>query len=127
MISVKENDLTGTFIADLVLQMLSYVAQTEREFIRRRQAEGIESAKKRGVRFGREKEPLPQEFEEVRDDYINGRISVRKTAERCKMSPSTFYRKAKEMQTIYDIAKSIDLNKSVVYNEIANYQNGAVK
>lgn len=89
----KENDLTGTFVADLVLQILSYVAQTEREFIRRRQAEGIASAKKRGVKFGRESMPLPDNFEEVRRDFQNGKLSVRKAAELCGMSSSSFYRK----------------------------------
>ena len=93
----KENDLTGTFVADLVLQILSYVAQTEREFIRRRQAEGIASAKKRGVKFGRESMPLPDNFEEVRRDFQNGKLSVRKAAELCGMSASSFYRKVNKL------------------------------
>lgn len=91
----KENDLTGTFVADLVLQILSYVAQTEREFIHRRQAEGIASAKKRGVKFGRESQPLPDNFEKVKQDFQSGKLSVRQAAEMCGMSSSTFYRKIK--------------------------------
>ncbi len=89
----KDNDLTGVFISDLVLQILSYVAQTEREFIHLRQAEGIESAKRRGVRFGREEIELPHNFENAKKEYESGEISVRQAAEMCGMSPTTFYRK----------------------------------
>ena len=87
----KDNDLTGTFIADLVLQILSYVAQTEREFIHQRQAEGIEAAKKRGVRFGRARLPLPDGFESAKQRYLNGDATIRSAAEQCNMKPSTFY------------------------------------
>ena len=87
----KDNDLTGTFIADLVLQILSYVAQTEREFIHQRQAEGIEAAKKRGIRFGRERKPLPKGFENAKQRYLNGDVSVCAAAEQCSMKTSTFY------------------------------------
>ena len=88
----KDNDLTGTFIADLVLQILSYVAQTEREFIHQRQAEGIEAAKKRGVRFGRARLPLPENFDAVKRRFQNGEISYRQAAEQCNMSVTSFYR-----------------------------------
>ena len=87
----KDNDLTGTFIADLVLQILSYVAQTEREFIHQRQAEGIEAAKKRGVRFGRARLPLPENFDAVRRQFQNGEISYRQAADQCNMSVTSFY------------------------------------
>ena len=93
----KENDLTGTFVADLVLQILSYVAQTEREFIHRRQAEGIASAKKRGVKFGRESMPLPDNFEQAKRNFQSGKLSVRKAAEMCGMSSSSFYRKVNKL------------------------------
>ena len=93
----KDNDLTGTFIADLVLQILSYVAQTEREFIHQRQAEGIEAAKKRGVQFGRESQPLPDNFEQAKRNFQSGKMSVRQAAELCGMSSSTFYRKTKNL------------------------------
>lgn len=93
----KENDLTGTFVADLVLQILSYVAQTEREFIHRRQAEGIASAKKRGVKFGRESIPLPDNFEQAKRNFQSGKMSVRQAAELCGMSSSTFYRKVNKL------------------------------
>lgn len=88
----KDNDLTGTFIADLVLQILSYVAQTEREFIHQRQAEGIAAAQQRGVKFGRKKLVLPDTFYEAKDKYVSGQISYRRAAELCGMSPSSFYR-----------------------------------
>ena len=88
----KDNDLTGTFIADLVLQILSYVAQTEREFIHQRQAEGIAAAQQRGVKFGRKPLDLPQNFYDAKDKYENGQISYRQAAELCGMMPSSFYR-----------------------------------
>ena len=70
----KERDLTGTLIADIVLQLLSYVAQTEREFIRQRQAEGIAAARARGVRFGRKPMERPAAFDETRDAWRRGEI-----------------------------------------------------
>lgn len=88
----KDNDLTGTFIADLVLQILSYVAQTEREFIHQRQAEGIALAQKRGVKFGRKRIDLPDSFGFAKTQYKTGNISYRKAAELCGMSASSFYR-----------------------------------
>lgn len=91
----KENDLTGTFVADLVLQILSYVAQTEREFIHQRQAEGIALAKQRGVQFGRKKLELPELFYDAKAQYEVGAVTYRKAAEMCGMSPSSFYRYAK--------------------------------
>ena len=87
-------DLMGTFIADLVLQVLSFVAQNERENIRSRQAEGIAAAKGRGVRFGRKIKPLPDNFLENCDLWRNGQISGLEAARRCRMPQSTFYRKA---------------------------------
>lgn len=86
-------DLTGTFIADLVLQILSYVAQTERENIRQRQAEGIAAAKAKGVTFGPDRTPPPPGFDEARVGYEAGRLSVRQGARAAGMAPSSFYRK----------------------------------
>lgn len=88
----KDNDLTGMFIADLVLQILSYVAQTEREFIHQRQAEGIATAQQRGVKFGRKPLDLPQNFYDAKDKYENGQNSYRQAAELCGMTPSLLYR-----------------------------------
>ena len=83
-------DLTGTLIADIVLQLLSYVAQTEREFIRQRQAEGIAAAKARGVVFGRRPIERPAEFEVVRAEWEAGRLSARKAASALGVTHRTF-------------------------------------
>jgi DNA invertase Pin-like site-specific DNA recombinase len=91
----RGGDLTGAFIADLVLQILAYVAQTEREFIRQRQAEGIAAAKAKGVRFGRKPDALPPRFEEICQLYASGQLSVRKAAKELGMSKSSFYRKCR--------------------------------
>ena len=90
----RDKNLLGTFIADLVLQVLSFVAQNERENIRSRQAEGIAAAKQRGVRCGREIKPLPDNFLENCALWRNGQISGLEAARRCRMPQSTFYRKA---------------------------------
>lgn len=90
-----DQNLTGTLIADLVLQILAYVAQTERDFIKQRQQEGIKAARDRGVKFGRPENKVPAGFEEMCERYLSGQISVRKAAETVHMPPSTFYRKAR--------------------------------
>ena len=84
-------DLTGTLIADIVLQLLSYVAQTERENIRQRQAEGIAAAKARGVRFGPPPKALPDNFEQLRQAWRSKQMSLRTAAETCGVPRSTFY------------------------------------
>ena len=91
-------DLTGTFVADLVLQILAYVAETEHSFIKRRQAEGIALAKSNGVRFGRKKLEVAGTFEQMFVEWENGRISTRAAARNLKMSYSTFYRRCKEQK-----------------------------
>ena len=92
----KDDDLMGIFIADLVLQILSYVAQTEREFIRKRQAEGIAAAKQKGVHFGVKRLEMPDEFEEVKEKWENKEISLEEASEILGISRSTFYRRCKE-------------------------------
>lgn len=87
-------DLMGTFIADLVLQILSFVAQSEREFIKKRQAEGIAAAKARGVKFGRPPMPLPENFYDVHAAWRAKKITLRQAAEACGMPVGTFYSKA---------------------------------
>lgn len=89
-------DLTGTFIADIVLQLFSYVAQTEREATRQRQAEGIAVAKANGVRFGRQPKDRPPEFDELAVNWKNGNISAREAAKRLGISHPTFIKWAKE-------------------------------
>ena len=86
----QDHDLTGTLIADIVLQLLSYVAQTEREFIRQRQAEGIAAAKEKGVRFGRKAlEPSPG-YDEIYDAWNDGDLSARAAARSLGISHQTF-------------------------------------
>ena len=89
-------DLMGTFIADLVLQILSFVAQSERENIRKRQAEGIAAAKARGVVFGRPAKAAPDDFAEIVGAWESGRQTFQDALERCGMSESTFYRRLRE-------------------------------
>lgn len=93
-------DLTGVFISDLVLQILAYVAETERAFIKQRQAEGIAAAKLRGVRFGCQRTELPEEFKKYYQMWSEGKISLRKAAEALKMNHTTFYRRCMEQKKI---------------------------
>ena len=88
----KSGNLTGTLISDLVLQIFAYVAQTEREFISQRQAEGIAAAKLKGKKFGRPPAELPIEFEEMCKRCLKGEFSIREGAKRVGISHSTFYR-----------------------------------
>lgn len=90
-------DLMGTFIADLVLQILSFVAENERENIRKRQEQGIAAAKKRGVRFGRPKSKVPDNFQNIIQAWKCGNIRIEEVLEKCQMSKSTFYRRLNEM------------------------------
>ena len=93
----RNRDLTGTLIADIVLQLLSYVAQTEREFIRQRQAEGIAVAKAQGVRFGRPPLAQPKEFPAVHQAWLKKEISAREAARRLSVTHKTFLRWAHEL------------------------------
>lgn len=92
----QSRDLTGTLIADIVLQLLSYVAQTEREFIRKRQAEGIAAAKARGVHFGRIAKEKPENYSAIRDEWRKGTISSRNAAIMSGVSHKTFLKWMKE-------------------------------
>ena len=94
-------DLLGTFIADLVLQILSFVAQNEREYIRKRQAEGIAAAKAKGIRFGRVPKPLPENFHAVYQRWKSGEITGTAAAKECGMPLSSFRYRAE----IYEKAK----------------------
>ena len=92
-------DLMGTFIADLVLQILSFSAQNEREYIRRRQAEGIAAAKARGVMFGRKPLPLPENFHEVHRAWRTKKLTLKEAAAACNMPVGTFYGKAVRLES----------------------------
>ena len=91
-------DLLGTFIADLVLAVMSYSAQMERENIRQRQAEGIAAAKARGVQFGRPRLEMPDNFEEQYILWSNGDITIHEFAKRCGISRSTLYVRLKNYE-----------------------------
>ena len=96
----RDKDLLGTFIADLVLQVLSFVAQNERENIRKRQAEGIAAAKKKGIRFGRPPRPLPAEFPTVLRLWSDGKMTLADAAKTCGMAESSFrYRAGVEQKS----------------------------
>lgn len=90
----REKNLLGTFISDVVLALLSYVAENERTNIKQRQAEGIAVAKARGVKFGRPPLPIPQNFYQMHKDWRAGKITIEEAAKACNMCPKTFYSKA---------------------------------
>lgn len=92
----REKSLLGTFISDLVLALLSYVAENERVNIKQRQAEGIAAAKARGVHFGRRPNPLPDNFYEVCQRWRMKKISVKEAAQECGMAQTTFFEKARK-------------------------------
>ena len=89
-------DLMGTFIADLVLQILSFVAQNERENIRKRQLQGIAAAKAKGVRFGRPEKDIPVEFISLIREWEKKKITLAEILNMCQISESTFYRRLRE-------------------------------
>lgn len=90
-------DLTGTFIADMVLQILAYVAQIERENIKQRQKEGIHAAKSRGVIFGRPRKDVPQNFKEIKNQWLQNQITSRQAAKALGIAQSTFLRWVQEI------------------------------
>ncbi|WP_405373543.1 recombinase family protein [Pseudobutyrivibrio sp.] len=94
----KDKNLLGTFISDLILALLSYVAESEYDLIHKRQAEGIAAAKARGVKMGRPPRPLPDNFHEVYQEWKHKKISVAKAAEECGMPQTTFYDRAKAFE-----------------------------
>lgn len=93
-------DLIGTFIADLVLEILSFVAQAERESIKKRQAQGIRAAKARGVQFGRRKKPLPGNFDELIESYRQQQMTKKEILAICDISASTFFRRLREKEML---------------------------
>ena len=95
----RGKDLMGTFLSDIVLQVLSFVAENERDNIRQRQAEGIAAAKARGVRFGRPPLPLPDNFHMLHQAWRGQKITLRQAARACRMPTGTFYSKAIKLET----------------------------
>lgn len=94
----RDKNLLGTFISDIVLALLSYVAENERINIKQRQAEGIAAAKARGVKFGRPPVPLPDNFYEVHKQWRDKKLTLKQAAIACNLAASTFFDKAKEFE-----------------------------
>ena len=94
----RGKDLMGTFLSDIVLQVLSFVAENERTNIRQRQAEGIAAAKAKGVKFGRPPKPLPHNFHEVHGAWRAKKMTLKQAAEACNMPVGTFYDKARKFE-----------------------------
>ena len=96
----RGKDLMGTFLSDIVLQVLSFVAENERTTIRQRQAEGIAAAKAKGVKFGRPPLPLPENFYEVHKSWRAKKITLKEAAKACDMPIGTFYGKARKFENV---------------------------
>ena len=94
----RDKNLLGTFISDIVLALLSYVAENERINIKQRQAEGIAAAKARGVKFGRPPVPLPDNFYEVHKQWRDKKLTLKQAARTCNLATSTFFDKAREFE-----------------------------
>ena len=100
----RGKDLMGTFLADIVLQILSFVAQNERENIRKRQAQGIAAAKANGMKFGRPTLDMPKDFNSIVEKWESGVIRISEAAERCGMSEATFYRRLREYRAMKEVS-----------------------
>ena len=96
----RGKDLMGTFLSDIVLQVLSFVAENERANIRQRQAEGIAAARARGVRFGRPPRPVPEDFHALRRAWREKKLTLSQAAARCGMPRGTFYSKARAFEKL---------------------------
>lgn len=94
--TTKSRDLLGNFISDVVLQLLSFVAENERNNIRTRQAEGIAAARQRGVRFGKPAVPMPENFPELYQNWECGIITIKEFAGLCHVGRSTMYKRIGE-------------------------------
>lgn len=96
----RGKDLMGTFLSDIVLQVLSFVAENERTNVKQRQAEGIAAAKAQGIKFGRPPLPLPDNFYEVHKAWRSKKITLKQAAEACNMPVGTFYGKARKFENV---------------------------
>ena len=105
----RGKDLMGTFLSDIVLQVLSFVAENERAAIHQRQAEGIAAAKARGVRFGRPPRPLPENFPAVHRAWRSKKLTLKQAATACEMPVGTFYSKAVQWETTAALPPGLDL------------------
>lgn len=94
----RGKDLLGTFIADLVLQLLSFIAENERKSIQQRQREGIEAAKLKGVQFGRPPKPVPENFPQIYDKWLAKEITAEEAANLCNFTRASFYNRVKKLK-----------------------------
>lgn len=117
----RGKDLMGTFLSDIVLQVLSFVAENERSNIRQRQAEGIAAAKARGVKFGRPPKPLPENFHAVYQRWKNGKITGTRAAEECNMPITTFRYKADIYEKLIFCERGF-LQESVLFCKCSAYE-----
>ena len=99
-------DLMGTFIADLVLQILSFVAESERNNIKKRQAEGIAAARARGVHLGRPIKEAPKDFPEIVKAWEKGEITLAEALKRSNMGQTSFYRRRREYNLVHPVKKT---------------------
>lgn len=112
----RGKDLMGTFLSDIVLQVLSFVAENERTNIKQRQAEGIAAAKARGVKFGRPSLPIPENFYQMCKEWRDGKIKIEEAARSCNMCQKTFYSKAvkyEKEQQLYMIKKQQNASEAI--------------
>lgn len=109
----RGKDLMGTFLSDIVLQVLSFVAENERTNIRQRQAEGIAAAKSKGVRFGRPPSPLPENFHSAYQKWRSGKMTGTDAAKACGMPLSTFRYRAKNLRKNHFFCNCFFLQESV--------------
>lgn len=105
----RGKDLMGTFLSDVVLQVLSFVAENERTNIHQRQAEGIAAAKAKGVKFGRPPLPLPDNFYEVHKAWREKKLTLKQAAKACNMPEGTFYGKARKFENMDEINHALNL------------------
>ncbi|MCI8422697.1 MAG: recombinase family protein [Lawsonibacter sp.] len=104
----RGKDLMGTFLSDIVLQVLSFVAENERSNIRQRQTEGIAAAKARGVQFGRPPRPLPDNFHQVHQDWRSKKLTLRQAAAACALPIGTFYSRAVRLEQNFSAADPVE-------------------
>ncbi len=112
----RGKDLMGTFLADIVLQVLSFVAENERANIKQRQAEGIAAAKAKGVKFGRPPIPLPDNFCEVHKAWRSKSFTLKEAARTCNMPVGTFYARARKLENVSEIQSADNLQRCTFAN-----------
>ena len=127
IIDTTSDDLTSRLISDIVIQLLSYVAETERTMIKKRQREGIEMAKLRGVKFGRPKIDLPDNFHDIAEKYQKGNITNLEACEELSMSRGTFFRYLKTFNYDEKIPKVRRVRNQEIHDLYQMFQDKKIK